>query len=269
MRQPRVAAVQYPMALGRVSNPAPTCPPRDILGINVAVLTRQQAIELLLGRLGSRTKTFVAFANTNLINSSRTLRLGPDLSRKFVVLNDGVGVDIASLILHGSMFPDNLNGTDLTPLLLSAVPSGTRVFLYGARPDVVGRAAAALQARHGVEICGFRDGYLSTQEAEALVPIINAATPDILLVALGNPLQETWLLRSAEQLDVPLSLCVGAFFDFAIGVVPRAPLWVRNIRMEWLYRLLREPARLWRRYTLDILTVMVAALRSKLAAHMP
>jgi alpha-1,3-mannosyltransferase len=240
---------------------------RDILGVNVAGLTRQQAIELLVGRLASRTKTLVAFANANLINWSRTLRLGADLSRKFVVLNDGIGVDIASLILHGSMFPDNLNGTDLTPILLSAVPSGTRVFLYGARPDVVSRAAALLPARYGVEICGFRNGYLSTQEVESLVPIINASAPDILLVGLGNPLQETWLLKNADQLDVPLSLCVGAFFDFATGAVPRAPLWVRNIRMEWFYRLLREPARLWRRYTLDILALLVAALRSTLAAR--
>lgn len=240
---------------------------RDILGVSVAALTHQQAIELLVGRLGSRTKTLVAFANANLINWSRTLRLGADLSRKFVVLNDGIGVDIASLILHGSMFPDNLNGTDLTPILLSAVPSGTRVFLYGARPDVVSRAAAVIPARYGVEICGFRSGYLSTQEMESLVPIINASAPDILLVGLGNPLQETWLLENADQLDVPLSLCVGAFFDFAVGAVPRAPLWVRNIRMEWLYRLLHEPARLWRRYTLDIVALMVAALRSKLAAR--
>ena len=269
MRQSRDPAERCPAELERVLNTSQSCPRRDILGVNVAVLTRQQAIDLLLGRFGSRTKTLVAFANTNLINSFRTLQLGPDLSRKFVVLNDGIGVDIASLILHGSTFPDNLNGTDLTPILLSAVPSGTRVFLYGARPDVVSRTAAVLSARHDVEICGFRDGYLSTRETEGLVPIINAVAPDILLVALGNPLQETWLLRNADQLDVPLSLCVGAFFDFAIGAVPRAPLWVRNIRMEWLYRLLREPARLWRRYTLDILAVMVAALRSKLAAHTP
>jgi beta-1,4-glucosyltransferase len=102
---------------------------------------------------------------------------------------------------------------------------------------------------------------------ESLVPIINASAPDILLVGLGNPLQETWLLKNADQLDVPLSLCVGAFFDFATGAVPRAPLWVRNIRMEWFYRLLREPARLWRRYTLDILALLVAALRSTLAAR--
>ncbi|MBN9090497.1 MAG: WecB/TagA/CpsF family glycosyltransferase [Reyranella sp.] len=243
------------------------CRSRDILGVNVAALTRVQAIELLVRRLGSRTKTLVAFANANLINWSRTLRVGADLSRQFVVLNDGIGVDIASLILHGSMFPANLNGTDLTPLLLSAVPKGTRVFLYGARPDVVSRAAAVLPAQHGVEICGFRNGYLSTGEAESLVQIINASAPDILLVALGNPLQETWLMKNADQLDVPLSLCVGAFFDFATGAVPRAPPWLQNIRMEWLYRLLREPTRLWRRYTFEILALMVAALRSKLAAR--
>jgi len=237
---------------------------RDILGVDVAGFTRQQAIELLVERLGLRTKTLVAFANANLINWCRTLRLGTDLSRKFVVLNDGIGIDIASLILHGSMFPDNLNGTDLTPLLLSTVPRGTRVFLYGARPDVVRRAAAVLSARYGVEICGFRNGYPSTEEVESLVPIINASAADILLVGLGNPLQETWLLRNADRLDVPLSLCVGAFFDFVTGVVPRAPLWVRRIRMEWFYRLLREPARLWRRYTLDILALIAASLRSKL-----
>src|SRR4051794_25023435 len=96
-------------------------PTRRILGIDIRVSSRRDAIEFLLDRVQERQKTLVAFANTNLLNSARALGNAEELSRAFVIFNDGIGLDLASRILYGAPFPENLNGTDFVAELLQAV----------------------------------------------------------------------------------------------------------------------------------------------------
>jgi exopolysaccharide biosynthesis WecB/TagA/CpsF family protein len=222
---------------------------RPILGVPIAILRRSEAIALLLQRLAAGRQTAVTFANANLLTAShRDRRLRAELA-DMLVLNDGIGVDAASWILHGARFPENLNGTDFTPALLAALPEATRVFLYGARPEVVARAAERLAALYPVAICGALDGYV--RDDGAVARAVERSRAQVVLVALGNPLQERWMAANARHLAAPLLIGVGAYFDFVSGSVSRAPAWVRSLRFEWLYRLAREPKRLWRRYTVD------------------
>lgn len=231
-------------------------PSRPILDVDIAVLTRGDAIDLLLERLHHRRQTAVTFANTNLLtHAHRDANLRTALSG-MLVLNDGIGVDAASWLLHGAAFPENLNGTDFTPALLAALPRGTRVFLYGARSEVVSRTAELLGSRFPVHVCGAIDGYAA--DAAAVADAAAAGRADVVLVALGNPLQENWISAFANRTRATLVLGVGAYFDFASGRATRAPAWVRNMRLEWMYRLMREPKRLWRRYTLDGVTYFSA-----------
>jgi exopolysaccharide biosynthesis WecB/TagA/CpsF family protein len=233
---------------------------RSILGVEIAILQRSAAIALLLQRLDAGRQTVVTFANTNLLTAAhRDPRLHREL-QDMLVLNDGVGVDVAAWILHGARFPENLNGTDFTPALLAALPEGTRVFLYGARPDVVQRAAALLPALYAINVCGARDGYVQDDVAEA----VERSQAQVVLVALGNPLQERWMATNARHLGATLLIGVGAYFDFVSGSVARAPAWVRGIRCEWLYRLLHEPRRLWRRYTVDGVAYFAAVWAERL-----
>jgi beta-1,4-glucosyltransferase len=227
-----------------------------IFGVDIARLQRGQAIALLLARLDARQRTAVTFANTNLLNLCRRdagLRAALD---DMLVLNDGIGVDIASWMLYGAKFPENLNGTDFNPALLAALPTGTRVFLYGARPEVVAHAAQLLAAKYPVEICGAVDGY--AEDTGAVADAAARARADVVLVALGNPLQERWITANAQRTGATLLLGVGAYFDFVTGRVARAPAWVRRVRCEWIYRLLIEPKRLWRRYTVDVVSYLAA-----------
>jgi exopolysaccharide biosynthesis WecB/TagA/CpsF family protein len=236
-----------------------------ILGVEIARLHRSEAIALLLARLNARQRTAVTFANTNLLNLCRRdagLRVALD---DMLVLNDGIGVDIASWILYGAKFPENLNGTDFNPALLSALPAGTRVFLYGARPDVVARAGRLLAATYPIEICGAVDGY--ADDAGAVADAAARVRADVILVALGNPLQERWIADHARRTGATLTLGVGAYFDFVTGRVARAPAWVRRMRCEWIYRLLLEPKRLWRRYTLDLVSYLAAVGALRLRRH--
>jgi len=156
---------------------------------------------------------------------------------------------LASRFSYGKGFPSNLNGTDFVPSYLLATRKRLRVFLLGAKPDVVERAFNAARIMFPThEWVGFRNGYSDLNDEAGLIAMIRDAKPDLLLVALGNPLQEYWIDRCSGQLDIPLHFGVGALFDFWSGSVDRAPRWLRLANSEWIYRLFLEPKRLWRRY---------------------
>jgi exopolysaccharide biosynthesis WecB/TagA/CpsF family protein len=134
------------------------------------------------------------------------------------------------------------------------------VYLLGARPGVAGRAAAAMARKApGLRIAGTRDGYFDEAETEAVIAEINASGADIVLVAMGVPLQETWLYRHRRALSARLALGVGALFDFEAGLVPRAPAPLRRAGMEWAWRLAVEPRRMFARYVLGNPTFVARA----------
>src|SRR4051794_23210213 len=111
-------------------------PVRDVLGVQVSVADRTRALDWLLDRLDHGPQTLVSFANTNLLNLLHRDGKAAMLDR-FLVLNDGIGLDLASRVLHGTAFPENLNGTDFTPAFLLAAGRRARVFLFGGRPEAV------------------------------------------------------------------------------------------------------------------------------------
>lgn len=241
----------------------PPFPIRDILGVRVYVARRGEALGWLQRVFDAGTQVKLGFANTNLLNKARDLPEGTALLDDFTVLNDGIGLDVASKLLYGESFPDNLNGTDFTPDLLRALGPRARVFLFGSRRESAVRAAAVFRERDRVEVAGIQDGYGWSDAPDDLIRRINASGANVLLVALGNPTQERWIRDNSRFLRPRLIVAVGALFDFTSGAVPRAPRWVQRLRMEWVYRLVREPRRLGRRYTVELVGFLraVAAQR--------
>jgi len=228
--------------------------------IRVLATTSAAAVSLLVSNFHKQKQTLVAFANTNLTNFAAADERLADQLDKFVVLNDGIGLSLGARMVYGKwVFPDNLNGTDFTPLLIDALPHGTRVFLYGGRPHVVREMARHLSDGQHVTVAGFADGYSPTSASD-LVAEINASRTDVLLVALGNPLQEEWIATHAPKLDARLLVGVGALFDFVSGEFSRAPRVVRRLKLEWLYRLALEPRRLAKRYSWDIVKFIYVVL---------
>ncbi len=224
---------------------------RDILGVKVAVLDRTRAIRLIEDRLASGAFTRLAFLNAHCSNVAwRDDNYRAALSN-FLVLADGVGVDIASRALHGEEFPGNLNGTDFIPDLLATIRQPQRVGLLGSTRENVEKAAEGFRriAPHH-EFIVVSDGYFREADIPALLQHIAAMKIDILLVAMGVPKQEVFIAGQVHEGHVRIAAGVGALFDFISGAVPRAPLWVRDWRLEWAYRLLNEPLRLWRRYVI-------------------
>ncbi len=238
---------------------------RDIGGVGIAALTSEQAIANLSAALSSGGHVKLAFCNAHLVN----LAAGDPVLRAalsgFLVLADGIGVDIGSRLLHGASFPANLNGTDFIPTLLASQSRPLSVALLGARPGVADKAAAELSRscpRHRYTVLGH--GFFTPQEEPALLSRLETERPDILLVAFGNPRQERWIAEHVTAAHCGVAAGVGALFDFLGGEVARAPESWRRWRLEWLYRLWLEPARLWRRYVVGNPVFLLRMLRLKL-----
>ena len=153
--------------------------------------------------------------------------------------------------------------------------TGLRLFFLGGQEGAADKAAAVLRERFpGVQIVGTYCppfGTLdSAEEARRIRSLVGATQPDVLMVAFGSPKQEKWIAAHRTELGVPVSIGVGASFDMAAGVVQRAPLWMRRVGLEWLYRLMQEPKRLFHRYLgkdlpflISLMFTMALARRSR------
>ncbi len=245
-------------------------PRKMLFGLSISDLSRDDAIALLLRAMRLRNPMKIAFCNAHTAN----LAWGDPVLRQvlagFTVLPDGVGVDLGAKLLHGQAFAANLNGTDLVPALLAAESRPLRIALFGARPGIAERAAeviAKASPQHRVVACS--DGFVGKEETTLFLESLRQAPVDMLLVAMGNPVQERWIAQHVTGEHATIAMGVGALFDFLAGEVPRAPLWLRQARLEWLYRLAQEPGRLFRRYVLGNPQFMLRVLLVKLGLAGP
>jgi len=237
-----------------------------LFGVRIDNMSMDSAIEALIDAASTGNSLRAAFVNADCMNkSARQLDYRASLNAADLVLGDGIGIRVAARIL-GKQVEANVNGTDLFPLLCErAAEKGLPIFLLGARPGVARAAGDAMRSRYpGLEIAGCRNGYWSKEEEDDVIDGIAASGAAILLVALGAPTQDLWIERHQDRLRVPVGLGVGGLFDFYSGRIPRAPLWLREIGLEWVWRLLQEPSRMWRRYVvgnpLFLLRVLVQRL---------
>lgn len=226
--------------------------PIAVLGVPVLGGAPDAALAEIEAAALERPPVTVGFANAHTLNVAATDAGYRELLERFdFVLNDGAGVALAAR-MHGRRFAANLNGSDFTPRILERCAArGWSVFMLGGLPGVAEEAAGNLwRDIAGLRIAGTRHGYFDSDEAEDVVAAIRASEADVLLVALGNPRQESWLEEHLVDTGARIGVAVGAFLDFAAGRVPRAPARLNRLGVEWLYRLVQEPGRLWRRYIL-------------------
>ncbi|MGC1494323.1 MAG: WecB/TagA/CpsF family glycosyltransferase [Sulfitobacter sp.] len=192
----------------------------------------------------------VNFMNAHCFNvMSRDPQYAAAVNSADFLLPDGIGVALAAK-MTGDDLTANLNGTDFIPVLLQAAAKlGKSVYLFGGTPGTADKAANNLIHKiSGLHIAGTRNGFAQAQNDADVIADINASGADIVLVALGVPMQELWLHRNAPYIDAELTMGVGAALDFFAGNVARAPAWVRKAKCEWVWRLAQEPRRLAKRY---------------------
>lgn len=218
------------------------------LASKLSICCSQEEVCALLEGLFSRPGvTTLSFLNAHGANLAWTNdEFFQALNHSDVVVRDGIGIRV--LLMHLGLEPGiNLNGTDLIPRLLRAAPPGVQIALWGTRGPYLERAASAL--RHLSHAISIADGF---QQPEYYVDLLAQQAPGVIVLGMGMPKQEIMarLLSEKSQSRTLLIVSGGAIIDFLGGRFPRAPMWLRSAGMEWAYRLLKEPRRLWRRYIL-------------------
>jgi N-acetylglucosaminyldiphosphoundecaprenol N-acetyl-beta-D-mannosaminyltransferase len=166
-----------------------------------------------------------------------------------LIVADGMSV-VWALRASGQTIPERVAGVDLMARLLAvAGEHRLRVYFLGAKREVVSTLVERIRAQHpGLEIAGFRDGYFGPDEHLRIVEEIRASEADMLFVGMPSPFKETWCERYRQRLEVPVIVGVGGSFDVLAGFIKRAPRWLQSLGMEWFWRLLMEPRKLWKRY---------------------
>jgi N-acetylglucosaminyldiphosphoundecaprenol N-acetyl-beta-D-mannosaminyltransferase len=220
----------------------------SILNTKYDNLTVAQALEKITGKLKESRKFDVFFLNADcLYKAQADEEYRRILNCADFVLPDGIGLKIATTILGGKM-KDNCNGTDLSPIIMErAAQAGYRMFFLGGKDNVAEKAADNMRQRiSNIKIVGTYTGYF--EDDQKVIGQINASGADILFVSMGVPLQEKWIHRNRERLNPKLCLGVGALMDYLSGTIPRAPLSMRKIHLEWLWRIFIDPRRMFKRY---------------------
>lgn len=225
----------------------------DILGVPVATVDRDGAIERITAWVSERSTRYVCACDVHSVMQAQQNSTHMEaLQKADLVLADGMPLVWAARSF-GERALGRVSGPDLMlDLCERAAREGWRVYLYGGAEGVAKSVAAKLCARFpGLDVAGrqsppFRP--LCEEELAGSLAQIRAAQPHLVWVGLGCPKQEIWMLQNASQLFGCVTIGVGAAFDFHSGRIARAPRWMRDNGLEWLHRLASEPRRLWRRY---------------------
>ena len=247
----------------REGSPDPNAAPRSLDSVRTASTLFDIPVELARPAEMLRTITSwagqgetrrVMYVNAHVVNRSREL---PDLADALrsadLVYCDGYGVRLAARTLDLPV-PHRMTGADWVWGLAALCEAEDRsLYLLGSDPTLARAAAERLRRWYPrLRIAGSHHGYadLGSPQNERVLEDINAAAPDIVLVGMGTPKQELWIARYADRLDADVLWSVGALFDYIAGRVPRAPRWLADNGLEWIFRLAIEPHRMWRRYLL-------------------
>ncbi|MEL6828618.1 MAG: WecB/TagA/CpsF family glycosyltransferase, partial [Pseudomonadota bacterium] len=224
----------------------------SVLGFELATATRAEIAYWIAERAQGWLPTRLAFLNAHCANIARKdWQYDAALKSADAILPDGSGVELAAR-LDGKQLGENLNGTDLFPVLCRCLAfRKIPVFLLGGADGVADAAGKEAQRiAPNLKVAGTHHGFFAPQDEDAVIELINQSGARVVMVAFGVPQQDVFLARIAPRLNAPVTIGVGGLFDFMSGRIPRAPLWLRKRGMEWLYRLRQEPRRMWRRYIL-------------------
>lgn len=248
---------------------------REVLGetrrrigrVHVDVHDYDSATQFVARALRTRKPTMITFANAHTINVAARFPAMRQALERATVFNDGAGVDLASQILYQKRFPDNLNGTDFIPHVLRQPGLGALVYVLGSTPAVAKAAAEHIADRYPhVTVVGHHHGFFTAEEEADVARKVRASGANLVLVGMGQPRQEIWTATHLDQLPAA-TICVGALLDFMAGRITRAPASWRKHKLEWLYRLLKEPRRLAGRYLVGNFSFVVRVLYQRMLGY--
>ena len=222
------------------------------LGVTIHNHTIDSALKSIHQSITSKSKSKYAFVNPDCLNKTfEDSTYKASLNQMDCVFADGSGLQLAARLL-GDRIKANVNGTDLFPLLCrQCIENDHSLFLVGAREGIAEKVASNMQEKYpGLKIAGVQHGYFNKEDEPGVIEKVNASGADIVLVAFGAPKQELWMTENRESINAPVLMGVGGLFDFFSGRISRSPKLLQDLGLEWIWRLLQEPQRMWRRYIL-------------------
>jgi N-acetylglucosaminyldiphosphoundecaprenol N-acetyl-beta-D-mannosaminyltransferase len=225
----------------------------QLLGCLIDNLSMEETLQRIEGFVRSgRPHQHVVVNVDKLVKASRDLGLRRIINECDLVNADGMPVVWAARLM-GTPLKERVAGIDLFDALLHrAAERGWRVYFLGAREEVVAGVAAVCARRlPDLQIAGYRNGYWKPEDAGAVADAVAASRPDVLFVAISSPMKEAFLARYQSSMKVPFAMGVGGTFDVVVGKVRRAPVWMQRAGLEWFFRFLQEPRRMFRRYFVD------------------
>ncbi len=234
------------------------------MGIPIDNISNAQAIEAVTELIRSEKKSSIYFLNSDCLYKALTVHEYMLLlrSKADLLLCDGIGLKFVLRIFKHKMIANN-NGTDFSPFIMKiAKEHKKKIFLLGGYPGVASEAGKKFcEMIPGLEIVDTNDGYF--KDDNEIIKKINESGADILLVGFGAPKQELWIDKNRQQLNPRICIGVGALFDYNSGRIPRAPFLFRQMNLEWLWRVLKEPKRLTKRYFLDSFLLLFIIIKYK------
>lgn len=240
-----------------------------LFGVRVDNLIKTRAIEIIRDFIKNKDEQLprkIFFINVHTIHLARKSReFLSTVNSADLALPDGSGLNIAGKFFSRPI-KENLNGTDFTPSLLKlAEKEGWKVYLLGAKQSVLVNCVIKISSLFPkLKIAGFHSGYFSNQEFPEIIKDINESSAEILLVAMGSPVQEKLINNYACQLNSAVCMAVGGLFDFLSGDKKRAPAIFRKTGMEWLYRFASDPKTKWERIFIEIPVFLTLILVKKI-----
>lgn len=231
------------------------------LGVDVSPLNYEEIIDDLRTRMmEGKQSTIIAVNPEKVIKAEENEELRGLINGSTYQIPDGVGILLASKLKGGSI-TSRVTGVDMMERLIRfAAEENHKVFLYGAKEEVVTEAKRKLEEKYpGLIISGYENGYV--QDQQALVEKINESGAELLFVAMGSPKQELWIREHMPKLNVKVFQGVGGSFDVFAGKVQRAPSFYRKLGLEWLYRLMKEPHRFKRQLALPRFLLKIMSRR--------
>lgn len=228
-----------------------------IAGVPIDNVSMAEAIDRIESMIALREPRYVVTPNIDhIVRVQKDLAFRGAYEGASLILADGMPLLWAARYL-GFRLKQKVSGSDLFAIFpATAAKNGHRLYFMGGRPGAAQRSAEVLTARYpGLQVVGVDCPPLGFErnpaENNAVIRRIREARPDVLFVGLGTPKGELWIQRHHRECDVPVSIGIGASFDFVAGIVKRAPSVLQKIGAEWLWRLMQEPRRMYRRYLID------------------
>ena len=242
------------------------------MGCPVDRLTTEETLELCRNWIAEarRSHVLVGINANNYVLAQKNKDLSEAVGNADLIQADGVSIVLASRLM-GMRIPERVNGTDLMNRLIEeADQRRLRIFFLGTKEMVLQRMLSILKEKYnGLKIAGFHNGYFGADEETYIIEGIRKSQADILLVGMPTPFKEVWCYKIKVKLDITVILGVGGSFDVLAGFIKRAPSWMQKAGLEWFWRLIMEPRRMWKRYliynTLFLFAFSKYLVRSKIA----